>query len=293
MTYRIRNVDLLESELRRIARAEIRGALAQIRNAHSRPNAVHAVRAHCKKVRALLRLVRFGLGKQYERENQAFRDIARELAESRDATVIRATFDTLVERGFSANRRSELDRLRARLASGDDSPDEPATLLAVHAPLAVAEGRAATLRLRGQPLNVVALGLRATYGRARKLYTRARTTREPKQFHEWRKHAKHHWYHLELIRPVSSKALPGRMKRMAQLSDVLGDLHDLDVLEAWLGAQAQADRSSKRVTRSLSGLVGARRAELQDVACAMGEALFARHPREIVSAVTATARRTP
>ena len=86
MAFRIRNGDHLAKEVRRIARKQVEGALAVLREGdHADPETVHELRKHCKKLRALLRLVRPALGDVYAVENAHFRDMAQWLSPLRDA----------------------------------------------------------------------------------------------------------------------------------------------------------------------------------------------------------------
>src|SRR5262245_49986710 len=60
----------------------------------SRDEMVHEARKGLKKLRALVRLVRPGVGgKLYRRENIAFRDISRPLTEVRDAKILVEALD--------------------------------------------------------------------------------------------------------------------------------------------------------------------------------------------------------
>ncbi len=66
-------------------------------------DAVHAARKDLKKLRALLRLARAGLGEEtFVRENTALRDAGRALSAMRDAQVLVQAFDGL--RGEASGR---------------------------------------------------------------------------------------------------------------------------------------------------------------------------------------------
>src|ERR671911_3201873 len=97
MKYRFVAGETVTEGLRRIARGRIDHALDELRGeTDSSPSeAVHEARKDTKKLRALLRLVRYDIGeKAYRRESAAFRDAARELAGARDADVMITTLDT-------------------------------------------------------------------------------------------------------------------------------------------------------------------------------------------------------
>lgn len=299
MAYLIKHFDALEAEVRRIAHEEVRNALREIRNAGTRPDPVHATRLHCKKMRALLRLVRHGLGRHYEVENESCRDIARSLSGPRDAKIILTTIDTLLEDHAYDTAELDGEHLRAWLVSRLDplrkEAEHTGALVESLVALTSIEARIPRWRVRGAPIRILSAGVGETYKRARHDFRRVRETRRASHFHDWRKHVKYHWLQLKLIRPIGSKALPGRMKRMTELSRALGDLHDLDVLEPWLARQH--DHAAAASLAVITQRLGRRRAELQRAAIALGEHQFARPPRELVEAIvrrlSATARRTP
>ena len=79
----------LQAEIRRIAGKRMRSATDTLRDLSKDPDeAVHDARKDLKKLRALLRLVRDGLGEvRYRKENRALRNAGRALADFRDAAV--------------------------------------------------------------------------------------------------------------------------------------------------------------------------------------------------------------
>jgi CHAD domain len=73
--------------LRRVARAQIDIASAQLEDGDDVAESVHEARKSFKRVRAVVRLARDPLGDDvYRRENAAFRDTGRELAAARSTT---------------------------------------------------------------------------------------------------------------------------------------------------------------------------------------------------------------
>jgi len=97
MGYRFERDATVQKDLRRIAIAQIDGAVASIDD-HGLASGVvvHEVRKSCKKLRGLLRIVRPGFD-GYARENGAFRDMAAALSPLRDAAVLIETYDALMD----------------------------------------------------------------------------------------------------------------------------------------------------------------------------------------------------
>src|SRR5918997_4732474 len=125
-TYRLSPGEPLPDEIRRVARGRIDHALDELRGKSdsTREEAVHEARKDMKKLRALLRLVRGDLGDRvYRRENQCFRDTARELSGMRDADVMLATLGDLEARygelpGAAGRLRQALVAHRFRTSAG-------------------------------------------------------------------------------------------------------------------------------------------------------------------------------
>src|SRR5262245_34387092 len=98
MSFALRLDESLHTGLRRIARKEMEDARAYVTQTAngSRDEAVHEARKCCKKLRAILRLVRPAIGeRQYRYENIAYRDAARPLTAVRDAKILVESVDKL------------------------------------------------------------------------------------------------------------------------------------------------------------------------------------------------------
>ena len=90
--------------------------------------------------------------------------------------------------------------------------------------------------------------------------------------HEWRKRVKYHRYHLRMLEPLWPEVWGARRAAVHELSDLLGDDHDLAVLRGELEARrGLADDA----VRTLAAVVDRRRGELQRAAMPLGARLFA------------------
>src|SRR5262249_3385268 len=132
--------------------------------------AVHGVRKRLKKVRALLKLLRNGLGKKLsKRENLRLRDAARPLTEIRDAQALLESLDALELRyGDELGGADALEPVRQALRKGaDDIRDK---VLADDGPLpgvieSIEESRRGlkSCRFRKGGWSALKAGLRRTY----------------------------------------------------------------------------------------------------------------------------------
>ncbi|MCE3026458.1 CHAD domain-containing protein [Salinicola sp. DM10] len=302
MPYRLDLSQPLEDETRRIALEQIARARRALLEAPP-VEAIHELRKRCKKIRALLRLVRPALGKRYARENRRFRDLARQVSGRRDEQVLLETFDALL-----AHYRDEIDRrhytaIRARLKArrertladelggegkggegkggegkvGSEGAVDTAALEA-----ALDEARQAVLgwRLKGPQRDAWQAGLAMTYRRLDDAGETAAEEGSVVALHEWRKRVKYHRYHCELLRSLWKAPLTVRAEEAHRLSDLLGDDHDLAMLAAALD-DADMQRISAERRQALGSLVARRRLSLQRSAMPLGTRLAAESPKAL------------
>ncbi|HUP22240.1 MAG TPA: CHAD domain-containing protein [Thermoanaerobaculia bacterium] len=286
--YQIRLEESSIAAIRRIAREQIDGALESLREGRDRNEAVHDARKRCKKLRAVLRLVRDGLGEDaYRAQNDLFRDASRLLSPARDRWVLVETVEALQARygAFLAESTltptRELLRERHRIALERlldvERADERAAALLEQARESIGKWS-----LRGTPeVDVVVAGVLRVYKQGRKALAKAEKERTTTSFHDWRKRVKYLWYHSRLLR-LRTRGAATLTDRLERLSRQLGEEHDLAVFGAHL-------RSDRTLTRSLEhrelllGLVAQRRSDLRETALAMGRRLYARKPGEVAS----------
>ena len=283
MSYRLQFDEPLERNLSRIAIEQLDRASAELQGqAGDRAEAVHQLRKRCKKIRGLLRLFRDSLDETYSQENAWFRDLARRFSGARDAEAMLECLDKLcnsfeedLESDAFATVRDALAKRKSELKEDADLPDRIAAAIAE---LQDARGRVLGWRLDNDGFAAVEGGLLRTYRRARKAMRAAFAEPSPERFHEWRKRVKYHWYHLRLLRdiwPAPMKALAAETK---QLADLLGDDHDLAVLQDTLQAEEPGDRDE---IATLLSLAQKRQEQLKAAAQTQGWRLFNGKPKEL------------
>jgi CHAD domain-containing protein len=273
-------------EVRRVARGRIDHAIDELRgNSDStREEAVHEARKDMKKLRALLRLVHGELGDRvYSAENACFRDTARELAGVRDADVMLATLGDLEERygglpGAANRLRPALVAHRFRASA---SSLMPASKSAVET-LADARERIADWPLETDGFEAFEEGLGRIYRQGRRRFRAAQKLPSAEHVHEWRKRVKDFWYHLSLLQEIWRPVMSSLSDEAHELSDRLGDEHDLAVLLAWAHRHAAELDGSDPVLRGFDVILDSRRRELQDEAFDYGARLYADKPSVFV-----------
>jgi len=274
--------------VRRVARGRIDHAIDELlgKSDSSREQAVHEARKDMKKLRALLRLVRGELGDDvYRSENACFRDTARQLAGVRDADVMLATLADLEERygtlpGDAPRLRPALVAHRFRTSAL--SPDSKTAV----ATLTNARARVEDWPLEADGFEAFEDGLWRVYRQGRRDYRAARKVPSAEHLHEWRKRVKDLWYHCSLLEDTTWKPVMSALADEAhELSDRLGDDHDLAVLVAWAHGHSSALNGAGPMLRGFDVIVEARRRELQEEAFAYGARLYADKPSEFVGRV--------
>jgi CHAD domain-containing protein len=274
----------VENGIKRIVSEEINQAIKEIDNPRvKRSEAIHEVRKHCKRIRGVLRLVQPQFKKTYQFENAWFSDTAKGLAELRDAEAIIETYDSLLDqfddqvdrRAFASIRRA-LTLRREKLIEATGNLNQK--LKQLRARLDKAARRLADWQLKVEEFDGIEGELVATYRQARNTMVSAYSNPTAENFHEWRKQAKYHGYHMELLRELWKPVMRSLSKETDELSDLLGDDHNLDVLLKTL-LKSPKQYGKKRDIQVLVGLIDRRSAELRVEANRVGARVFAERPK--------------
>lgn len=268
--FRLRCGEGVADGIRRIAVGQIDEVLERLdgRIDEDPGTAVHEARKSLKRLRAVARLVRDELGEDaYRRDSACFRAAGRTLSASRDSEMLVRTLDALVERYPVEARAIRLGGFRARLTSAQEaaraqrgSRDPASTDIA--AALSAARDRVAAWPLPGAGAGALAAGLRRGHRRARRAHAVALLRPEPELLHEWRKRTKDLWYAAQILEVGDPRRLKPFARRAHDLSELLGDDHDLVVLEQRLEA-AGTEFPDPDSAALLRGLCERRRAELE------------------------------
>ena len=255
--------------------------------AHPAPEAVHLARKELKKLRALLRLARAGLGESvFARENLCYRDAGRALSAARDAAVLVQAFDALRPQLYGLVAPETItsvhDRLQAAVEASEASLDLPA---------AIAELRAARARVEDWPWlhgddawRVPGRGVRRVYRKGRRAMRRA-SADEPTEedCHEWRKQVKLLAAQFRLLGPIHPDELKTAAKQLDQIADWLGEEHDLSVLGGILFGGAAGHLEATAELETIRRLLDARREALRKKALKHGGRLYKEKPAQFAA----------
>lgn len=263
--------------VRRLCRERIRVARECLRHC-DRPASVHGARKEIKKLRAALRLVRSGIGRDgYRRTTKALRAAAGDLAAPRDAWVMFKAFEKLTGGSglrFAAVRKMLRKHCRCeaeRFRKGD--------------PVGTSERRLKKaarhvdgLKFRATGWMAIEPGLRKTYRCGRTAFRLVRRQPLPEHFHDWRKHVKNLWYQLGLLCPAWPVPIRAWMKNLERLGSLLGEDHDLTLLKQ--AAAELRDHEAAEVA-ALNRLIDARQNRLRADVLKLGRLIYSETPAVI------------
>ena len=270
--------------MKRVIAARVDDATAHLRGEAESDAAegIHEARKDVKKIRSALRLVRDAIGDdEWRRENEHYRECARQLSDFRDAEILVEALDELGER-FGPSTRERSGRLRGELdqenrAAHDDGAVERA-MAGAAAELEQGRSRIGSLSLSGDGWDLIGPGLHRSYRRGRKRLRVVEELATVTNLHELRKRVKDLWYQVRLIRDADRALLEPLADHAHDLSDHLGDDHDLALLREQVQSRAAAfmDPGDQR---HLLEQIDQRRSELQFAAISLGRRIYDEKPK--------------
>jgi CHAD domain-containing protein len=259
---------------------------------------VHETRKAIKRSRSLLRLA----GEQVpassrKRANRALCNAGRALSGTRDADVALTTFEAVLDDARRRVRRSRgAQRLHRRLVDERDAARrglqdagarERALAQLWSARVELGGAIAATDASRRGARRAgaaqsryadVAPGIGRIYQRGRRRMRTARRRRSIAEMHEWRKRVKDLRYGAEALGVDGKRG--EKLRRIAARADKLGELlgeeHDLALLQQRLDAEKRMFRGERGARRELRKAIGRRRSKLRSRIFKDGERLYGR-----------------
>lgn len=286
MTYRLQDPRTLAEDVTRIIGSQVAKASDAIDDPDDLGVAetVHEVRRRCKKLRAVARLVRTSIGDEYAPVNQAFRDAGRLLSAPRDAEASTEILDDLIDSAPEGLELPDLAPLRAALETAASLAVEEVVeedrLVGARALIEDGRRRAERWDFDADGFDVLAGGIAKSYRRARKRFRTCADGADTESLHEWRKRVKYHRYHLRLLQRTAPVLTDAWERQLHDLTDLLGDDHDLSVLVRTIRVAPDAF-GGDRLVDAVALLAQGRRADLQRRALSLGARLFG-EPTDVV-----------
>lgn len=290
-SYQLKVQESIPQGVKRIVSEQIDRALWQLTDPpESRDKGVHDARKCFKKVRAVLRLVRFEIGKDvYKQENIFFRDAGRHLAPVRESAVLIQTFDRLCERFTERLASNAFGGMRDELVANHhlvsrEILEDEGRLAEIVASLQAARERVVDWPLVHNDFSALSGGIQRIYRRGHRGLAEAYASSNPEGFHEWRKWVKYLWYHVRILKALWPNQLMPLANELSELADWLGDNHDLAELQHAVQEQPGLLHNEAEMSLLLD-LIDDWRRELETLACLPGRRIYAEKPGAFVKRV--------
>lgn len=284
MAYRLKLKEPLHAGFHRIAAEQLDKVLPGPEALGGNEKWVHETRRALKRTRALLRLVRSSLEPQvYLDENEALREIGRNLSPLRDRDVVAATLAKL-EPNASRSLASAITWMKSTIQpniadSANVALEDQASGVVVDAleALTHCRERLTELDLRGDRLEVLSEGLANSQRAGRKALRMLAEEDTEEALHSVRKRVQTYQRQMALLIAAWPELQHVRVEAAKQVARQLGEAQDLAVLAATVTGNATTQRR-----RAQAGLLVAACRERQrlcrDEAIPKAERLFALSP---------------
>jgi CHAD domain-containing protein len=194
-------------------------------------DAVHDIRVLLKRARATVRLLNTQVDDElFTKENDAYREISKMMASSRETSVQRKTLKQLKKENKALFARLlENEKVQKLLVKPDPSTNEDEHLNTEKTSELL--GKAA-FRLRFYTLDklnpqLLLQQLEKAYIIAAENYLKCRVNPKPTAIHEFRKRSKDFLYQLYFFRPLNPVAIKDLEKKLDNITQNLGKYNDL------------------------------------------------------------------
>jgi CHAD domain-containing protein len=287
MPYRFKIDEPVELGFRRIAREQLDAALQEFAAPEVQPKGVHECRKTLKRLRALVRLVAPALGEDKARKRiDALSEIAQLLAAHRDQAVMLDTVTKLTAQS-GAEGASTLAPLTAQFSqtlAAAQQPLDPGSAAKARLMLLHEVKKFSRLRIRKRGFAALEGGLEKSYRHARKALKIAYSEPADETFHTLRKSAQWHWRQMSLLARAWPEEFAVRVADARELSQILGDDHDLALL---IAETVKAGAISSEQKENIVELCRHKQQVLRAAAEFRAERLFAEEPRAFMKRMDA------
>lgn len=280
MAYRFKLNEPIREGFLRIGSEQIDRAERVLMQAGNDDTTIHETRKGLKRIRALLRLVRPGLEpNDFDQANALFRQLGALLSEARDNQIMLQTIAKLEAEGARAPLQG-LKRLILAERDEEVSGIDPGLTAAAIAGLRQARAKFESLRLAPSRFAVLRKGLESNYSHARRAAASAFSKPHDEAFHEMRKGAQLHWRHMQLLERAWPDFCAARISAARELSQILGDDHDLAVLKIYL-KRVRPGHIGPAEARVIRRAIRDRQDDLRETARPRAQRLFAERPGDL------------
>jgi CHAD domain-containing protein len=285
--YRLRKAENIDVGVKRIATALVRSNISDLSSARlDLAVAIHAARKRCKVIRGLLRLVRSSIKVDFRTLDKQVGDASARLSFLRDCDVMTETVRRLRKRSDESISNEELSLVESilseRLAPSEVHQNEQKQIALFLEDMRALLIRIPTWSFRAGLKKAVRSDFAKIYRQGLELMTASSRMPSDANLHRWRKKAKYHEHQLQFLSNRWKGRASKRIAKLLRLAELLGDDHDLAVIQTQLREheKAYSDVQKAGIDRFLEVLAN-RRSQLQSKAFEMGKELYSRCPAAI------------
>lgn len=195
---------------------------------------IHELRKNIKKIRGILRLMRYEIGgKKYRKLNRKYRQLAQDIAVLRDDTSQIELLSGMLPKDKSAIVRRSINRAIRTIETKRKTAFKDFYTNDQHQYISREFN---DLNIKNQELNIsgnpdlfILKGLYKIHSNALKAFRATLSTNDAEVYHNLRKQVKYLMYNLRIISPANPIFFKAYLSKLNQLSTLLGKLHDLDL----------------------------------------------------------------
>ena len=263
-------------EVRRVVRQQIDLAIAVLTGkVTSLDEAVHQTRKGIKRIRAALRAVQELCPEFVSKENKRFRAIAHRLANDREAAALQRAVAGLLHRCNTSLIQVQEGLLTHFARVNGDAGAVAKRIAEVVSALdqAKREARDWTCEHSGTGTGEILQAMGRRYAMGRRAYNHAYAVPHPEEFHNWRKRVKDQLYLTRLLDRLLPDSIREQHDSLDDLSEALGEDHDLASLRGLLLADSEVCRD-RRMRRHLLTTIDERQSQLRQRASAIAQKIY-------------------
>ncbi|MCF8229458.1 MAG: CHAD domain-containing protein [Bacteroidales bacterium] len=196
---------------------------------------VHELRKNIKKIRGILRLIRHDIGHaRYHELNAAYREIAQQLAVLRDDTsqieLLEGMQKNVNDKAIKRTIGKAIRQIEQKRKTEFENFYRQNKHNAVCNDILLRWTEIRELELSGNPDLFILKSLKRIHKRARSAMESSGFLKIDEIYHYWRKQVKYLMYQLNVLNLAWPTYFNVYIKELNKLSDMLGDLHDLNLL---------------------------------------------------------------
>ncbi len=290
MGYKLKKKEKISKGLKRILEEQIDKVVDEINNPKENiDETVHEIRKRFKKIRTVIRLLRDEIGKnKYKEENLFYRDEGRRIAGIRDSFVLEESLNKILNYYAHQLISGAFENVKVNLEESHKSfkaeKNYKSEINEIKKEIITAKERIIALTVKGDDFKLISDGLQRIYKRGKKGIQNAYQNPIPENFHEWRKRVKYLRYSIKAVSNFWPDELNQFKDSLHNLTDFLGEIHDLLQLKNVLLSNKELCRDETQL-QMLLALINQRTEELKILAKAEGERIYAEKPKAFIKRI--------